>query len=371
MTSEILVEAVGLTHTYTTGRVKTKVLHGIDLSIRSGSNVFLTGYSGSGKTTLISLIGCLRSVQSGSLQLLGQELKNARQAKLRKMRCRVGYVFQHFNLLDFMTIRQNVYQSLRLQTDYSPRAAQRRTEEMLDLVGLGDRFKAYPSELSGGEKQRVAIARALVHRPNLVLADEPTAALDTVTGREIMELFQQLVKQQNSAAIIVTHNLRILDRADEILHMIDGRLGVGAAEQLSLALPTLTDDQQEQIAAAAELRSYQPQEVIIHEGDEAHEFFILVRGELEVLRRLPDGGEGQVTCLSKRGTYFGEIALQEKRCRTATVRVMGTVPADVLVISHEAFEQMMAGSQLTRAVIKNEIFYRIMDYNEFAKKNES
>ena len=180
----------------------------------------------------------------------------------------------------------------------------------------------------------------------------------------------QLVKQQNSAALIVTHNLRILDSADEILHMVDGRLGVGAAEQFSLTFPTLSDYQQGQIAAAAELRTYQPAEVIIQEGDEAREFFILIRGELEVLRRLPDGGEEPVACLSKRGAYFGEIGLQQNIYRTATVRVKGSAPAEVLVISNKVFGEMMEGSQLTRAVIKDEIASRIMKNNALEKKND-
>jgi len=135
--SEILVEASKLKHTYQAGQVSTEVLHGIDLKIRGGQNVFLTGYSGSGKTTLISLIGCLRSVQEGSLKVLGEELRGTKEAKLRKMRRRIGYVFQHFNLLDFMTIRQNVQESLKLQKSYSRKKARLLSEEMLDRVGLG------------------------------------------------------------------------------------------------------------------------------------------------------------------------------------------------------------------------------------------
>ncbi|MGB1027811.1 MAG: ATP-binding cassette domain-containing protein, partial [Rhodospirillaceae bacterium] len=229
-----LVETNGLKHAYQDANTSKTVLHGIDLTIDPGSAVFLTGFSGSGKTTLISLIGCLRSVQEGSLKLLGEELNGASATKLRNMRRRIGYVFQHFNLLDFMTIRQNVQQSLELQADFSPKEAKRRSEEMLDMVGLGGRFNDYPSALSGGQKQRVAVARALVHRPSLVLADEPTAALDTGTGREIIDRFSALIKHHNSAALVVTHNMRILDAADYIYHMEDGRLSDAVGEQLSL-----------------------------------------------------------------------------------------------------------------------------------------
>ncbi|MCI5208973.1 MAG: ATP-binding cassette domain-containing protein, partial [Candidatus Electrothrix sp. ATG2] len=229
--STFIIEVSELKHTYHVGKVCTEVLHGVNLTIRGGENIFLTGLSGSGKTTLISLIGCLRSVQEGSLKVLGEELRGAKEVKLRKMRRRIGYVLQDFNLLDFMTIRQNVQQSLKLQNNYSKKKARRLSEEMLDRVGLGERINAYPAELSGGQKQRVAIARALVHRPRLVLADEPTAALDSVTGREIIELFQKLAREQNSAALIVTHNIRALKNADEIYQMEDGYLGTAAREQ--------------------------------------------------------------------------------------------------------------------------------------------
>ena len=287
--NEPLVEIHGVTHAYQEGKLQNQVLHGIDLTIQPGSNVFLTGYSGSGKTTLISLIGCLRSVQSGSLRLLGQELNKASEKRLREMRLHIGYVFQHFNLLDFMNIRQNVQQSLELQPDFTRKGAKRRSEEMLDQVGLGDRVNAYPCELSGGEKQRVAIARALVHKPRLLIADEPTAALDTATGRDIIDLVQTLSKQQSSAAIVVTHNMRILDGADEIFHMVDGRLGTAVSEQISLVFPTLNDRLLTRVADRTERRVFQPGDTIIRQGDVAESFFILIKGAVDVVLEAKNG----------------------------------------------------------------------------------
>ncbi|MCI5223679.1 MAG: ATP-binding cassette domain-containing protein [Candidatus Electrothrix sp. AR4] len=355
-----LIEASGLKHSYQVGKVRTKVLHGIDLTIRSGENVFLTGLSGSGKTTLISLIGCLRTVQEGSLKVLGEELRGAKEAKLRKMRRRIGYVFQQFNLLDFMTIRQNVQQSLKLQNTYTVKKARLLSEEMLDRVGLGERINAYPAELSGGQKQRVAIARALVHRPRLVLADEPTAALDSVTGREIIELFQQLAMEQNSAALIVTHNIRALENADEIYQMKDGYLGTAAREQLSLALPTLNDHELEYISEHSDLQIYPPGHVIIRQGDIATAFFILIRGEVEILHTRQDGKEKRIALLDKRGDYFGEIGLLQKNARrAATVRTTGLDNAEVLVIGCEDFLKMVEDSKMTQSVIKDEMAQRL------------
>lgn len=357
---EILIKASGLKHTYQVGTVRTEVLHGIDLTIRGGENIFLTGLSGSGKTTLISLIGCLRSVQEGSLKVLSEELRGAGEARLRDMRRRIGYVFQQFNLIDFMTIRQNVQQSLKLQNKYSKKKARLLSEEMLDRVGLGDRVNASPAELSGGQKQRVAIARALVHRPRLVLADEPTAALDSVTGREIIELFQKLAMEQNSAALIVTHNTRALKNADEIYQMKDGHLGTAIREQLSLALPTLNDHELEKIAEHTNIQFFSPGEMIINQGDIATKFFVLLKGKVEIVRRRKEGQEKHIALLDKRGDYFGEIGLLQKNTlRMATVRAAGSENAEVLVIGRDNFLKMVGDSKMTQSIIKDEMTQRL------------
>ncbi len=358
-TDDTIVKIRGLKHSYKDASVMKQVLHGIDIDVRPGQNVFLTGYSGSGKTTLISLVGCLRSVQEGSLKLFGAELHKASPRKLLEMRKRVGYVFQHFNLLDFMSIRQNVQQSLEIQPDYNAKTARAQAEEMLDAVGLGDRVNDYPADLSGGQKQRVAIARALVHRPKLLIADEPTAALDTSTGRDIIDLVQRLSKAQNSAAIIVTHNMRILDSADEILHMIDGRIGTAITEQISLVLPNLDDRHLAEIASKAVSREFQPGEQILKQGDPADAFFILVKGAVNVFRQETNGSRSDLAHFHKRGTYFGEMGLlTENGRRNASIEVRGDQPVRVLEIKAADFSEMISRSRATRAVITDEMWSR-------------
>lgn len=212
-----------LDHYYGQRQLKKQVLFDINLEIQSGEIVLMTGPSGSGKTTLLSLIGCLRSTQSGNLSILGQELSSASKTQLVQARRQLGYIFQGHNLLECLTVRENVMMPLQLsETPYS--TASTMAEQILTAVELQHRIDYYPEDLSGGQKQRVAIARALVSNPKIVLADEPTAALDRKSGRDVVELMQQLAKEQGCTILLVTHDNRILDIADRIVELEDGKL---------------------------------------------------------------------------------------------------------------------------------------------------
>lgn len=213
-----------LNHYFGKDSLKKQVLFDINLEINAGEIVIMTGLSGSGKTTLLSLIGGLRSVQEGSLRNLGKELNGANEEQLVQVRRYIGYIFQAHNLLPFMTVRQNVQMSIELHEKISQKEACAKSETILNSVGLGERVNYYPEKLSGGQKQRVAIARALVSHPKLVLADEPTAALDSKTGRDAVDLMQRLAKEQGCTILLVTHDNRILDIADRIIHLEDGSL---------------------------------------------------------------------------------------------------------------------------------------------------
>ncbi len=207
------------------GHLQKPVLIDINLAIAPGEIVILTGPSGSGKTTLLTLIGALRSMQTGSLKILDQELRGASQTQLVQARSQIGFIFQAHNLLKSLMAWENVSMPLKLQPQIKDRQA--RAIDILQTVGLGDRTHYYPDNLSGGQKQRVAIARALVSEPRLILADEPTAALDSKSGREIVNLMQALAKEQGCAILIVTHDNRILDAADRLIHMEDGCISSG------------------------------------------------------------------------------------------------------------------------------------------------
>jgi putative ABC transport system ATP-binding protein len=212
-----------LNHYYGQGSLKKQVLFDINLHIDRGEIIILTGPSGSGKTTLLTLMGCLRSVQDGSLNVLGQELRNASKEEMTLARRSIGYIFQAHNLLNFLTAYQNVEMALELQ-DTTAAEADTRIQTVLSAVGLEQRMNYYPSDLSGGQKQRVAIARALVSQPQIILADEPTAALDKKSGRDVVEIMEKLAKEQGCTILLVTHDNRILDLADRILYIEDGCL---------------------------------------------------------------------------------------------------------------------------------------------------
>lgn len=221
---EPVIHIQGLNHYFGQGQLRKQILFDLCTRIEAGEIVIMTGPSGSGKTTLLTLIGALRSAQEGSLRVLGQELRNATKEQQIQIRRQIGYIFQAHNLLHSLTARQNVQMALDLQPHLSQQEVRERVEAMLCAVGLGERLDYYPHELSGGQKQRVAIARALVGHPKIVLADEPTAALDKKSGRDVVEIMRTLAREQGCTILIVTHDNRILDVADRIIHMEDGRL---------------------------------------------------------------------------------------------------------------------------------------------------
>ncbi len=222
---EPVISIKNLDHHFGQGQLRKQVLFNINLEINPGEIIIMTGPSGSGKTTLLTLVGGLRSAQSGSLQILGAELCGASAAKLAQARRSHGYIFQAHNLHGSLTALQNVKMGLELHRGISVKEMTTRATEILELVGLGDHLHYYPDDLSGGQKQRVAIARALVSHPKIVLADEPTAALDSKSGRDVVNLMQQLAKEQYCTILLVTHDNRILDIADRIVYMEDGKLG--------------------------------------------------------------------------------------------------------------------------------------------------
>jgi putative ABC transport system ATP-binding protein len=219
-----IIEIKGLGHWFGKGELRRQILFDVDLSIKPGEIVILTGPSGSGKTTLLTLIGALRAVEQGGLSLFGRELHGASDHDRIAVRRRIGFIFQQHNLLGFLSARQNVEMALELDPTVEAHERRNLATAMLAKVGLGERLDHPPAKLSGGQKQRVAVARALVGNPDLVLADEPTASLDKVTGHEVATLIERLARERGASILLVTHDPRILGIADRIVAMDDGRI---------------------------------------------------------------------------------------------------------------------------------------------------
>jgi len=220
---DALIRFRNVDHHYGDGARRRQVLYDVTADVNAGEIVLLMGPSGSGKTTLLTLAGSLRRVQQGSVCVLGRELNGASRAGMGDVRRGIGFIFQGHNLLEALSASQNVMMSLA-RSGLSRRQMRARAVKALQAVGLEQVVHARPQTLSGGQKQRVAIARALVHDPKVILADEPTAALDRKTGRDVVELLHSLAKKQGCAILMVTHDNRILDIADRILSLEDGRL---------------------------------------------------------------------------------------------------------------------------------------------------
>ena len=224
MADRNVIEVHGLNHWFGVGDARKQALYDLDLTIEAGSFTVLMGPSGSGKTTVLTLLGCLRSVQDGSVRLLGQELNGASEPTLMALRRRLGFIFQAHNLHESLTALQNVMMGLQVHGDISHALARKAATHALGLVGLSDRVDYLPANLSGGQKQRVAVARALIGNPALVLADEPTAALDADSAAEVVDLLKRLGSVRGTTTLLVTHDNRILERADRILVLEDGRI---------------------------------------------------------------------------------------------------------------------------------------------------
>jgi putative ABC transport system ATP-binding protein len=211
-----------LTKTYAEGASGVPALRGIDLEVHAGEMVMLVGPSGSGKTTLLSVMGCILSPSTGSVRISGKEVGQLKQKELAPIRlAHIGFVFQGFNLFPTLTAGENVELMLDLKGVRGD-TAKTRAQQLLEQVGIGEKYNSFPADLSGGQKQRVAIARALAGEPDIILADEPTAALDSHTGRNVIEMMSELAHRNGRAVVIVTHDSRLLEFADRTIRIEDG-----------------------------------------------------------------------------------------------------------------------------------------------------
>lgn len=344
-----IVNISGLNHYFGQGDTRRQVLHDVHLAMYPGEIVIMTGPSGSGKTTLLVLAGGLRGVQEGRLNVLGREMRGLSARELVEIRRNVGFIFQFHNLFDSLTALENVQLALDLHS-YSTREKRDRAADVLTKLGLEDRMHHKPGSLSGGQKQRVAVARALVNNPRIILADEPTAALDQESGRIVVGLLQEHVRAADATIILVTHDNRILDVADRIITLIDGRIAsrVEVSESNLICeflkkCPVFAHQSPSELTEIAQKMAYEeypPRGVIFHQGDEGDKFYLIRKGLVEVLIEGPHGPKLVATL--EEGNIFGETSLLEHQPRNATVRAVDEV--ELCVLGRRDFETAMERS---------------------------
>jgi putative ABC transport system ATP-binding protein len=348
-------------HFYGTAESRKQVLFDNSLTVKPGEIVIMTGQSGSGKTTLLTLIGTLRRVQEGKMWVLGQPLHDPTDDQIVRLRRRLGFIFQAHNLFASLTALQNVRMALELQSDRLGQGDRNsRCQEMLEAVCLGKFIHDKPGKLSGGQKQRVAVARGLVHQTEILLADEPTAALDKDSGRKVVTLFQREASERGVAIVIVTHDNRILDVADRIVKMDFGHIArdsrVKEASLISemlrkcsvfdgVTFNTLTG-----LADRMDAESYPAGSRIIQQGDPGDRFYLIREGTVVVTR---EPGGKRIVELGP-GSFFGEAALITGEPRNAHVDTVTN--AVVYSLDADSFSEAKAERRTTEQEVRSSLF---------------
>jgi len=357
--SEPVVRIEELNHFYGHGASRSQVLFDNRIEIGPGQLVVMTGPSGAGKTTLLTVVGALRSVQAGRVEVLGHDLAKLGRRELVATRRHVGFIFQMHNLFDALSAYENVMMAMQLghrdAADMRPRGT-----AILERLGLGHRIDHKPRSLSGGERQRVAIARALVNRPNLVLADEPTAALDRESAGKVVDLLKETTVEHGATVVMVTHDHRIIEKADRLVHMVDGRIAsdivlhdaVRICEFLKTvdAFKYLTPIELTNVAEKMTKRQFVAGDVVIRQGETGEEFYLISDGSVEVMR------EGEDVARLGAGDFFGEASLITGEPRNATVVANDNL--DTYVLGKEDFRAAIDASRSFRDQLYRVYFLR-------------
>jgi len=322
-------------------------LKGVDLQIDRGEFVAIIGKSGSGKSTLINMLTGIDRPTTGEVLVGDTAVHTLSEGQMAVWRGKnLGVIFQFFQLLPTLTVVENVMLPMDFCNMYAPRERRARAMQLLEQVEMAEQADKLPSAVSGGQQQRVAIARALANDPPILVADEPTGNLDSKTAGAVFQLFENLV-QQGKTVLMVTHDSDLARRVSRAVIVADGEI---VNEYVAKALSTLSVDQLGWVTGRLESRTYAPGASIITQGEVADQFYIITRGQVEILLHHPDGQHIPVTTLGA-GQYFGEIGLLRGGVRTASVRATGEARVEVVVLDREEFTSLIAESEATKVTI--------------------
>ncbi|MDG3006535.1 ATP-binding cassette domain-containing protein [Paludisphaera mucosa] len=352
---EVVIRAVGVNYAYGAGETRTQVLFDNHLEISRGEVVIMTGPSGSGKSTLLTLIGALRKMQEGYLEVLHQNLSKAGEGEQVELRKDVGFIFQQHNLFTSLSALENVRMATALKPA-SPAEMDRRCIEMLTRLGLGERIHHHPAELSGGQKQRVAIARALVNEPKMVLADEPTASLDAQSSQIVLDLLRSLADgPTKTTVLLVTHDQRVIDKADRIVNMIAGRIVTNSLTKVAVRivralaatswLEGLSEATLSRLANYMTVENRAAGETIVAQGQEGDRFYVVGSGVADAYK---DGQYDEEKCY---GESFGMITSYFKMPVPETVTARTDL--ELYVLHKDDFLHALAADQSFEARIRS------------------
>jgi putative ABC transport system ATP-binding protein len=342
--ADVVIRAKDVNYAYGAGDTRTQVLFDNTLEISRGEVVIMTGPSGSGKSTLLTLIGALRRMQQGSLEILNRDLSHSDEGSQVELRKNIGFIFQQHNLFSSLTAIENVRMATALRPG-SVKEMNERCVEMLSKLGLGERIGHLPAELSGGQKQRVAIARALVNRPSLVLADEPTASLDAESGKTVLELLRSMADgPEQTTVLLVTHDQRVIDHADRIVNMVGGRIVTNSLTRVAVRicralasseiLRGLSETALSRLASYMTVEEHPAGETIVREDEEGDRFYVIGSG---IADAYVNGKFDEELCF---GEGFGMISAYFKRPIRRTV--ISRTEMELYVLNKDDFLKTLA-----------------------------
>jgi len=350
---EPIISVNRLNHWFGEGKTSNRVVCDLDLEVWPGQLIILTGPNGAGKTTLLTLIGALRSIQEGTVRVQGRHLKGLGPEELAEVREDIGFIFQAHNLFASLTAFQTVMMALELKP-YPRGERRRRATEILTQLGLGQYLDSKPATLSGGQKQRVAIARALANCPRLILADEPTAALDRASSREVVAFLKKLAREEGCTTLMVSHEPQLFDVADRVINMEAGRITQDVLVQPSLLAPrdllarypdfaSLSTEVLSQVAARMVEESHQAGSIIFQQGEEGNRFYLIWRGTVDIVAN--EAGAEKLLATLKSGDFFGQTSLLTGKKRAATARARDRV--ELYTLDKEAFHAALEARSAT------------------------